>query len=236
MHHSFLEKTIGAVLEEQVALYPDKDFIVYADRGLRFSYRQFDVRVNAMARGFLAMGIGKGDKVGIWATNVPDWFTVFFATAKIGATLVTVNTSYRLYELEYLVGQSDIGTLCLVEGFRDSDYVQMVNELVPELREAQRGRLHSERFPRLRNLVFLGPQKHRGMFNTAEVLLLGAHTDDGELDEIRPTLHHDDVINMQYTSGTTGFPKGVMLTHYNIVNNGFSIGECMKFTPDERLR
>ena len=167
----FLEKTIGAVLEEQVALFPDKDFIVYADRGLRFTYRQFDERVNAMAKGFLAMGIGKGDKVGIWATNVPDWFTVFFATAKIGATLVTVNTSYRLHELEYLIGQSDIGTLCLVDGFRDSDYVQMVNELVPELKEAQRGHLHSERFPCLRNLVFLGPQKHRGMFNTAEVLL-----------------------------------------------------------------
>jgi fatty-acyl-CoA synthase len=230
-----LEKTIGAVLEEQVALFPDKDFIVYADRGLRFTYAQFDARVNAMAKGFLAMGVGKGDKVGIWATNVPDWFTVFFATAKIGATLVTVNTSYRLHELEYLIEQSDVGTLCLVDGFRDSDYLQMVNELVPQLKEAQRGHLHSERFPCLRNLVFLGPQKHRGMFNTAELLLLGAHTDDGRIDEIRPTLRHDDVINMQYTSGTTGFPKGVMLSHYNVVNNGYSIGECMKFTPEERL-
>ena len=231
----FLERTIGAVLEEQVALYPDKDFIVYADRGLRFSYAQFDERVDAMAKGFLAIGIGKGDKVGIWATNFPDWFTVFFAAAKIGATLVTVNTSYKLHVLEYLIRQSDIGTLCLVDGYRDSDYVQMLSELVPELKQAQRGHLRSERFPCLRNLVFLGPQKHRGMFNTAEVLLLGAHAEGGRLDEIRPTLRHDDVVNMQYTSGTTGFPKGVMLTHHNIVNNGFSIGECMKFTPDERL-
>jgi len=230
-----IEKTIGAVLEDQAALYPDKDFVVYADRGLRFSYRQFDARVNALAKGFLAMGIGKDDKVGIWATNVPDWFTVFFAAAKVGATLVTINTGYRLHELEYLVKQSDLGTLCLIDGFRDGDYVAMVNELVPELKDSERGHLRSGRFPCLRNVVFLGPQKHRGMFNTAEVLLLGEHTEDARLREAAATLRHDDVVNMQYTSGTTGFPKGVMLTHHNVVNNGFAIGECMRFTPDERL-
>jgi fatty-acyl-CoA synthase len=231
----FIEKTIGAVLEDQAALYPEKDFVVYADRGLRFSYRQFDDRVNAMAKGFLSIGIGKGDKVGIWATNVPDWFTVFFATAKIGATLVTINTGYRLYELAYLLEQSDVSTLCLIDGYRDSDYVAMVNELVPELKDSPRGHLRSRRFPRLRHVVFLGPQKHRGMFTAAEVLLLGEHTEDARLRDAQASLRPDDVINMQYTSGTTGFPKGVMLTHHNIVNNGFAIGECMKFTPDERL-
>jgi fatty-acyl-CoA synthase len=232
---TFIEKTIGEVLEAQVAKYPDKDFVVYADRDLRFTYQQFDERVNAMAKGFLAMGLKKGDHLGIWANNVPDWLTILFATAKIGVVLVTVNTNYKLHELEYLIKQSDITTLCLVDGFRDSDYVQMINELIPELKESQRGHLHCEKFPFLKNLVFIGPQKHRGMFNTAEVLLLGSHSDDGELDRIRGTLDRHDVINMQYTSGTTGFPKGVMLTHHNILNNGFNIGECQKFTEAEKV-
>jgi len=232
---SFIEQTIGEVLETQVAKYPDKDFVVYADRDLRFTYQQFDERVNAMAKGFLAMGLKKGDHLGIWANNVPDWLTILFATAKIGVVLVTVNTNYKLHELEYLIKQSDITTLCLVDGFRDSDYVQMINELIPELKESQRGHLHCEKFPFLKNLVFIGPQKHRGMFNTAEVLLLGSHSDDGELDRIRGTLDRHDVINMQYTSGTTGFPKGVMLTHHNILNNGFNIGECQKFTEAEKV-
>jgi fatty-acyl-CoA synthase len=231
----FIEKTLGEVLEEQVAKYPDRDFIVYADRNLRFTYKQFDDRVNSMAKGFLAMGLKKGDHLGIWATNVPDWFTIFFATAKIGVTLVTINTNYKLHELEYLIKQSDINALCLSDGFRDSDYVQMVYQLIPELKESQRGRLSCAKFPSLKNVVFIGQQKHRGMYNTSEVLLLGAHQDDSGLNAIRSNLHHDDVINMQYTSGTTGFPKGVMLTHYNILNNGFTIGECQKFTENDRL-
>ena len=231
----FIEKTIGAVLEEQAAHFPEKEFIVYPDRDLRFTYKQFDARVNAMAKGFLAIGLGKGDHLGLWANNVPDWLTILFATAKIGVTLVTINTNYKLHELEFLIRQSDITTLCLVDGFRDSDYVQMVNELIPELKESQRGQLHSARFPHLRNVVFIGPQKHRGMFNTPELLLLGEHREDGELRAIADSLQCGDVINMQYTSGTTGFPKGVMLTHYNILNNGFFIGECQRFTDLEKV-
>lgn len=231
----FIEKTIGAVLEEQAARFPDKEFIVYPDRDLRFTYRQFDARVDALAKGFLAIGLRKGDHLGLWANNVPDWLTILFASAKIGVTLVTINTNYKLHELEFLVKQSDITTLCLVDGFRDSDYVQMVNELIPELKESQRGQLHSAKFPHLRNVVFIGPQKHRGMFNTPELLLLGEHGDDDELRKVSGSLRNTDVINMQYTSGTTGFPKGVMLTHRNIVNNGFYIGECQRFTDSEKV-
>lgn len=230
-----LNYTLGGILEKWDFETPGKEFIVYPDRDLRFTYRQFNRRVDALAKGMLYIGIKPGDKVGIWAKNVPDWTTVMFATAKIGAVLVTINTNYKLAELEYLLKDSDISTLFLVEGYRDSDYVGMMFHLVPELKEQARGELKSKDFPLLKNVVFIGQQKHRGMFNISELILLGTHVDDFELESIKETLYCQDVVNMQYTSGTTGFPKGVMLTHHNILNNGFATGECMNFNSDERL-
>ena len=230
-----IDTTFGQFLEKWAEITPDKDFIVYPDRGLRFSYATFNQRVDNLAKALLHLGIRKDDKVGIFANNVPDWLTYFFATAKIGGVLVTINTNYRTHELEYLIKNSDLHTLCLVNGWRDSDYVQMVYDLVPELKESQRGFLNSEKFPELKNVIFMGPEKHRGMFNTPELILLGSQLEDDLLRKACSKAFCHDVVNMQYTSGTTGFPKGVMLTHYNILNNGNATASCMDFSADERL-
>src|SRR5512140_1572513 len=235
MDFELSDLTLGALLEQQAAAEPGRDAVVYPDRGLRWTYREFDDRVDQLARGLLAIGIGKGDHVGIWARNVPDWLTFMFATARIGAVLVTVNTAYKGHELAYVVEQSDMKALVLIDGFKDVDYLAIVRELVPEAARCERGRLRSARFPRLRSLVYLGPEKHRGMYSVPELLLLGAHRSEEELAAARAATACDDVINMQYTSGTTGFPKGVMLTHRNILNNGFSIGERQRFTERDRV-
>ena len=229
----YIEKTLTQVLKEKAAAHPDHDFLVYSDRNLRFTYAEFDKRVDDFAKGLLSIGVKKGDNVGIWATNVPDWNTALFACSRIGAVLVTVNTGYKTHELEYLLQQSDMVCLCLTNGWRDSDYIGMVNEVVPELKTSQRGQINSAKFPHLKYVVHIGQQKHRGMFTTSEVLLLGQHTDNSQLNEIEKTLDTNDVVNMQYTSGTTGFPKGVMLTHRNILNNGLGIGDNQRLTEED---
>jgi fatty-acyl-CoA synthase len=227
--------TLVDLLEKWAVETPDHEFIVYPDRNLRFTYSQFNDRVNKLSKGLIAIGVKPGDKVGIWATNVPDWSTFMYATAKIGAILVTVNTSYKLTELEFLINNADLHTLCIIDGYRDSDYVSMVFELLPELRSSSRGALKSTKFPELKNVVFIGPQKHKGMYNTHELILLGAYLPDDALQNVRKNITCHDVVNMQYTSGTTGFPKGVMLSHHNIVNCGKSTGECMNYSQKDRL-
>lgn len=230
-----IEDSLGEYFEKQVAVDPDHEFIIYPDRNLRFTYGQFNERVNNLAKGLLAIGIKKGDHVGIWAKNVPDWLTFMFATAKIGAVLVTVNTAYKSHEVEYVLKQSDMKALALIDSFRDVDYLEIINELVPELKSSERGRLKSKNFPYLKSVIYVGQEKHRGMYNTSELMLLGSHYPDDELKEIMAGVTGDDVVNMQYTSGTTGFPKGVMLTSKNILNNGLSIGDRQKFTYEDRL-
>jgi fatty-acyl-CoA synthase len=228
-----IETTLGALLRDQAKASPDRDFIIYSDRGLRFSYAEFDRRVDELAKGLLAIGLKPGDHLGIWANNVPDWNTFLFATARVGIVLVTVNTSYRSHELEYLVKQADLAALCIVDSFKDTDYVATVNELVPELKTSERGHLESAKFPCLKSVVYIGPQKHRGMYSLPELLLLGRHVDDASFKAAEAACRGTDVVNMQYTSGTTGFPKGVMLTHRNILNNGKGIGDCQNFTEKD---
>ena len=230
-----IENTLGELLEKWAHETPDHEFIVYPDRNLRFTYSQFNDRVDKLAKGLISIGVKQNDKVGVWATNVPDWSTFMFATAKIGAIMVTVNTSYKSSEVEYIIRNADLHTLCIIDGYRDSDYVNMIFDLVPELKTCVRGELISSAFPELKNVIFIGPQKHKGMYNTHELILLGSYLPDDELNKLREKISCHDVVNMQYTSGTTGFPKGVMLSHHNIVNCGQSTGDCMNYTQADRL-
>lgn len=227
--------TLGQILDEAVTAHPDNEAIIYVDRDYRLTYREFSEVVDTLAKGLMALGIKRGEKVAIWATNIPFWVALQFATAKIGAVLLTVNTSYKIAELSYLLSQSETENIFIIDGYQDSDYVQMIYELVPELKTQQRGQLRSKAFPHLKRVCFLGQEKHRGMYTIPEINSLAAMVDQSAYEERQSDLDPHDVVNMQYTSGTTGFPKGVMLTHYNIGNNGFWIGENQLFSEKDRL-
>lgn len=229
------ELTLGQILDKTVAQYPDNDAIVYVDRDFRLTYSQFSRAVDEMAKGLMALGVQKGEKVAIWATNIPYWVTMQFATAKIGAILLTVNTNYKSAELEYLLVQSEAENLFLIDGYQDTDYVNTLYELVPELKSLERGRLKTAKFPHLKRVGFLGQEKHRGMYSIPEIKALSVMVAEQDYQERQRSLSPHDVINMQYTSGTTGFPKGVMLSHYNIGNNGFFIGANQHFSENDRV-
>lgn len=231
----FTEKTLAGFFEDMARKQPDHPFIMYPDRGLEWTYKDFDERTDDMAKGLLAIGVRKGDHVGVWARNVPEWLTLMFATAKIGAVLVTININYKSHELEYLVKQSDMHTLAIVDGLRDVSYIDVLYELVPELKTMPRGCLKSKLFPRLKNVIYLGQEKQRGMYTSMELFQLGETLSDGMLAQAKTGFDQYDVVNMQYTSGTTGFPKGVMLTSRNIVNNGYYIGERQDLTNNDRV-
>ena len=229
------ELTIGAYLKQQVAIDPDHEFVVYPDRDLRWTYKDFDERTDALAKGLLAIGMKPGDHLGVWARNIPDWLTFMYASAKIGVVMVTVNPVYKSHELDYVLKQSDMKALCVIDAYRDVDYLQIIRDLVPESLNVQRGFLHSEEYPFLENLIYMGPEKHRGFYSVPELLLLGQHKPDSSLEWAQGQFDNNDVVMMQYTSGTTGFPKGVMLTHRNILNNGFYIGEGQKLGAEDRV-
>lgn len=228
--------TVSALLEKVVKMYPDDQAVKYTDRPFNMTWRQFDDEVNRIARGFLAMGIEKGDHVAIWATNVPEWLLTLFATAKIGAVLVTVNTNYKVFELEYLLRQSDSKALVMIKGFKDADYVGIVNELCPTLKDCKPGEYNNPMLPFLKDIVYVGDgPTPAGMYDWNDLRTMGEAVPEERFRAIFDSIAPQEVVNMQYTSGTTGFPKGVMLTHFNIVNNGKSIGDCMKFSHDDKL-
>lgn len=230
-----VQKTVGALLDEIAQENAEREAVVYADRGLRYTYKQFNDVCKEAARAFMSLGMEKGDHLAIWATNTPEWLITQYATGKMGAVLVTVNTSYRAKELEYLLQQSDSKTLILMENVKDHSYIETLYEVIPELRDAPPGELVSEKLPYLKNVIVLGENRYPGTYSWDDVMKMASHTSEQELTERLDSLHDGDVINMQYTSGTTGFPKGVMLTHRNIVNNAINIAEGMKLTNEDRM-
>ncbi len=227
--------TLGQWLDRAIAEHPDNEAIVYVDRDFRLTYREFGQVVDQLAKGLMALGVGKGEKVAVWANNVPYWVALQFATAKIGAILLTVNTHYRRAELDYLLRQSETESLVLIDSYRDTDYVTMVYDLIPELKTQERGFFRSEKYPHLKRVFFLDQDKHRGMYSLPELMAMSRMVNDADYLERQAGLDCHDVVNMQYTSGTTGFPKGVMLTHHSIGNNGFWIGEHQKLGPKDRV-
>jgi len=229
------ERTLGQILDETVAKYPDNDAVIYVDRDYRQTYRQFAEVVDDLAKGLMALGVQHGEKVAVWATNVPYWVALQFATAKMGAILLTVNTNYREHEIRYLLTQSECENLFIIDGFRDHDYVQTIYNMIPELKTQPRGQLRCPTLPHLKRVMFLGAEKHRGMYSVPEIMSMSAMVSDEEYAERQRALSPHDVVNMQYTSGTTGFPKGVMLTHVNIGNNGYWIGKNQHFTEKDRV-
>lgn len=229
------EKTLGQLLDEVIARHPDNEAVVYVDRDYRQTWRQFGQVVDDLAKGLMALGVRKGEKVALWATNVPYWVALQFATAQIGAILITVNTNYRESELRYLLTQSDCENLFVIDGFRDHDYLETLYKLVPELKLQPRGQLRCPGLPCLKRVMFLGVEKHRGMYSVPEIMGLACMVSAAEYKERQDSLSPYDVVNMQYTSGTTGFPKGVMLTHVNVLNNGYWIGYHQRLSPNDAV-
>ncbi|PCF97339.1 AMP-binding protein [Vreelandella nigrificans] len=230
-----LGMTIGDKLDQIVAQYPDNDALISLHQNIHWNYRQLQEEVNRCARALLAIGVKKGDRVGIWAPNCSEWTLTQFATAKIGAILVNINPSYRTHELDYALNQSGARFLITANQFKSSDYTAMLFELAPELNHCTEGQLTSEKLPDLECVINLSTDKHNGMWRWADFINEANKVSQTDVDDLQATLQFDDPINIQYTSGTTGFPKGATLSHHNILNNGFFVAESMGFTSEDRL-
>ncbi|MDR3364555.1 MAG: AMP-binding protein [Clostridiales Family XIII bacterium] len=230
-----IDLTFPQVLDRMAEEFPEQYAFRYTTRDYTRTYAAFRDDVDGFARVLMALGVKRGGHVAIWATNVPAWFITFWAATKIGAVLVTVNTSYKIHEVEYLLRQSDTHTLVMVGGYKDSDYVSIIREICPELEgKDPRAPLHAKRVPFLRNIITV-ESECPGCLTWDEAAGFAGDVPAAEVRHRAAHLEKNDICNMQYTSGTTGFPKGVMLTHYNIVNNGKCIGDCMDFSTADRL-
>ena len=230
-----LYKTIGQALQETAREYPKNEALVVCHQDIRLTYAELVEAVDNVAGNLLALGVEKGERVGIWSPNNMQWVLTQLASARIGAILVTVNPAYRVSELEYVLNKVSCKTLVIAETFKTSDYLAMLSELAPEISDSEPGDLNASKIPALRNVIQLGQTEVPGMFRFAELQKPIDSDTLGKLEGLADELQPDDPINVQFTSGTTGFPKGATLTHCNILNNGYFVAESMSFSDKDRL-
>jgi fatty-acyl-CoA synthase len=228
-------KTIGQFFDDACAKWATRPALVVRHQKVRLSYAELREAVDKLAAGLLTLELNPGDRIGIWSPNNSEWVLTQFASAKAGLILVNINPAYRTAELEYALNKVGCKALILAERFKTSDYVGMLRELAPELGHAQPGKLESARVPALRSVVLLGDSWYPGTFRFSEMMTRGGAAEARRIVELAPQSQFDEPINIQFTSGTTGFPKGATLSHHNILNNGFFIGEAMRLTPEDRL-
>ncbi|MDB6179539.1 AMP-binding protein [Paracoccus sp. Z330] len=230
-----IEDTIPQLLARTARRWPERDAVVFSDENIRWTWAEFAARVDRLALGFLQMGLGHGDRLGIWAPNRSEWLLSQFATARVGIILVNINPAYRLHELEYALRKTGCRALVLAERFKHSDYIGMINQLLPQLAKSRPGQLEAEKLPDLRHVVTFGDATYAGCHSFTDIEASGQQGDPARLDAITRTLDANDPINIQFTSGTTGAPKGATLTHRNIVNNAHFVTSAMKATEQDRI-